>query len=282
MSKMDSIIGFSELEDYIDTPMRTYSSGMYVRLGFSIATTLNPDILLIDEVLAVGDEHFQNKCIDRISSMKKNGTTILLVTHSMGLVKNMCGRALWVKNGTIETDDEPVKTVESYLAYIKTLEPSPLLSNPRYIRTGSRQAVIEKVSFLNAENKATGLFRTGDSLKVHIEYYAKEKLVKPTFGMSVFTGFGDLVYGFASKGDGTSPDCIKGKGIVKISFEDIPLLKGEYLVSIGILDEDSVKAYDFHEKLYSIKVEQGNTDEGLVFMKHSYEFGQIGKEEVEV
>ncbi len=118
----------------------------------------------------------------------------------------------------------------------------------------------------------TNQFATGDKLAVTLEYNAFEKIIRPTFGMSIFDMSGTLVYGFASKGDGTSPDFISGKGQVKIIFPAISLLKGEYLISVGLLDEESVKAYDFHEKLYSITITTKNTDEGLTFMEHYYEF----------
>ncbi len=277
---IENIIAFSELNHFIDAPMKTYSSGMYMRLGFSIATALNPEILLIDEVLAVGDEYFQNKCIDKIGEMRRKGVTVLLVTHSMGWVKTMCSRALWIKDGIIEKDGNPRMVVDSYLNYIKEIESSPECSDSCHIRTGSKQAVFEKVSFLNDSGEKTEHIKSGEKLTVRLEYNAFEKIKKPTFGMSIYNVTGELIYGFASKGDRTSPDYIFGKGILKIVFPSLNLLGGDYLISLGLMDEESVKAYDFHEKLYSLKVEQENTDEGVIFLEHFYNF-ENSSDEVE-
>ena len=116
--KLDYIIEFSELEQYIDNPIRTYSSGMYMRLAFSVAINVDADILLIDEILAVGDAGFQKKCFDRLNDMKKNGTTIVLVSHALGQVEEICDRSIWLNRGKIMLDSDPKTVNEAYLKYI--------------------------------------------------------------------------------------------------------------------------------------------------------------------
>ncbi len=117
-NRIDKIIEFSELEDYMDNPVRTYSSGMYMRLAFAIAINVDAEILLVDEVLAVGDQHFQDKCIAKMKELKEEGKTMVFVTHSLGTVKEFCNRAVWLNNGEIVMDDEPNKVIESYLKEI--------------------------------------------------------------------------------------------------------------------------------------------------------------------
>lgn len=113
--RIDTIIEFSELGSYIDNPVRTYSSGMYMRLAFAVAINVDADILLIDEILAVGDQHFQDKCIAKMKELKAQGKTMVFVTHSMNTVKEFCSRAVWLSNGVIKMDDEPDKVIEEYL-----------------------------------------------------------------------------------------------------------------------------------------------------------------------
>lgn len=123
-ARVDEIIAFSELEDYIDNPVRTYSSGMYMRLAFSVAINVDADILLIDEILAVGDAHFQEKCFEKMQEIKKNGTTIVIVSHSLGQIEEICDRSIWLRPGRIRMDGQPKEVHEKYLEYmgVKTAE----------------------------------------------------------------------------------------------------------------------------------------------------------------
>ena len=114
-SRLEDIIEFSELKDFIDSPVRTYSSGMYMRLAFSVAINVDADILLIDEILSVGDEHFQNKCFEKMLELKKQGKTMVFVTHSMGTVKSLCDRAIWLKDGLIRMDGNTEEVVDEYI-----------------------------------------------------------------------------------------------------------------------------------------------------------------------
>ena len=123
-ARVDEIIAFSELEDYIDNPVRTYSSGMYMRLAFSVAINVDADILLIDEILAVGDAHFQEKCFEKMQEIKKSGTTIVIVSHSLGQIEEICDRSIWIDAGRIRMDGQPKEVHEKYLEYmgVKTAE----------------------------------------------------------------------------------------------------------------------------------------------------------------
>src|SRR5512139_4004878 len=116
--RFDEIVEFAELEDFIDAPVKTYSSGMYVRLGFAVAIHVDPDVLLVDEVLAVGDQSFTHKCLDKIGEFRRRGKTIVLVTHSLGLVEKMCDEALWLRHGRLQDQGDPKRTVDAYLTYV--------------------------------------------------------------------------------------------------------------------------------------------------------------------
>ena len=118
-AKVDDIIAFSELEEFIDNPVRTYSSGMYMRLAFSVAINVNAEILLIDEILAVGDQHFQDKCFDKLKELKESDKTIVIVSHSLDSIRKLCTRAIWIKDGHVEMDGETNNVIDKYLEECK-------------------------------------------------------------------------------------------------------------------------------------------------------------------
>ena len=139
-ARFDAIVDFAELRDFIDAPVKTYSSGMYVRLGFAVAIHVDPDVLLIDEVLAVGDEAFTRKCLDKIAEFRRRGKTILFVTHSLGLVEKMCDDVLWLSHGKTRGQGEPKRVVDEYLTYVAGGEEALLRSRRRRRAGGRRRA----------------------------------------------------------------------------------------------------------------------------------------------
>ncbi|HYF61876.1 MAG TPA: ABC transporter ATP-binding protein, partial [Herpetosiphonaceae bacterium] len=203
-SKIKSIIEFSELDEFIDMPVKHYSSGMYMRLGFAVAINVDPDILITDEVLAVGDELFQRKCMDRIYNLKKNGKTILFVSHALGQVRDLCDRGLWFHHGALMRDSDPNTAIDEYLGLVNTRDAARLEAeaaeeqaqaeeaaeaaaqaetppepevNPH--RWGSREAEIVKVELLNGAGEPIRTATTGDSLTVRMHYLAHERISEP-------------------------------------------------------------------------------------------------------
>ncbi len=269
----NDIVSFAELEDYIDAPLRTYSDGMKMRLGFSIATSVNPDILLIDEVITVGDNYFQGKCLDRIKELQDAGVTILLVTHSMGWVKNLCEKAFWIHRGKIKERGSSRSVVDKYLKHIKQQQGKQKPpSTSKHGRTGTGDVSIQKVTFEDSEGKEKEAFRAGEDITVSVGYSAEKRIENPTVGISLYTADGSKVTAFSTLDEDCGPRMIEGRGVFKLTFPNISLLDGDYYLTVAILDSDSIKAYDFHNKLHSFRIVAKGKREGICKMDYTFEF----------
>jgi len=229
--KFDEIVAFSGVEKFIDTPIKHYSSGMYVRLAFAIAAHLEPDILIIDEVLAVGDAEFQKKCLGKMDDISRSeGRTVLFVSHNMGAVRGLCKKAVLLANGKIESMGNVEDVISKYL------------SNPtgRFIigQEGKDEKVIlEEVRLLNSMGETTQDFKTGDSLTVEVKYFAKEVIKRPFFWIGVKSQYGSL-FGANMLIDGNTPEKIEGEGIIRCTFKELPLLPQTYSVWVGARASD--------------------------------------------
>jgi lipopolysaccharide transport system ATP-binding protein len=229
--KFDEIVAFSGVEKFIDTPIKHYSSGMYVRLAFAIAAHLEPDILIIDEVLAVGDAEFQKKCLGKMDDISRSeGRTVLFVSHNMGAVRGLCKKAVLIANGRIESMGNVEEVISKYL------------SNPtgRFIigqEGKDEKVIIEEVRLLNSKGETTQDFKTGESLTVEIKYFAKEVIKRPFFWIGVGSYYGSL---FAANMliDGNTPEKIEGEGIIRCTFKELPLLPQTYSVWVGARASD--------------------------------------------
>jgi lipopolysaccharide transport system ATP-binding protein len=229
--KFDEIVAFSGVEKFIDTPIKHYSSGMYVRLAFAIAAHLEPDILIIDEVLAVGDAEFQKKCLGKMEDISSSeGRTVLFVSHNMGAVRGLCKKAVLLANGKIESMGNVEEVISKYL------------SNPtgRFIigqEGKDEKVIIEEVRLLNSKGETTQDFKTGESLTVEIKYFAKEVIKRPFFWIGVGSYYGSL---FAANMliDGNTPEKIEGEGIIRCTFKELPLLPQTYSVWVGARASD--------------------------------------------
>jgi lipopolysaccharide transport system ATP-binding protein len=229
--KFDEIVAFSGVEKFIDTPIKHYSSGMYVRLAFAIAAHLEPDILIIDEVLAVGDAEFQKKCLGKMDDISRSeGRTVLFVSHNMGAVRGLCKKAVLLANGKIESMGNVEDVISKYL------------SNPtgRFIigqEGKDEKVIIEEVRLLNSKGETTQDFKTGESLTVEIKYFAKEVIKRPFFWIGVGSYYGSL---FAANMliDGNTPEKIEGEGIIRCTFKELPLLPQTYSVWVGARASD--------------------------------------------
>ena len=207
--QMDKIIGFAELERFIDVPVRNYSSGMMMRLGFSVATAFQPDILLIDEVLAVGDQTFQDRCLRRIKDIQENGATIVLVSHDLGSVQKLCQRAIWLSDGVARVDGTTEEVASHYLEAAWTQEQAyeqvepeiaedeahPQDARSHAARWGSGEIRIVKAQILGADGAAKGVFQTGERFVVRMWYQASRPIVKPAFGISLYDEQGNRING---------------------------------------------------------------------------------------
>ncbi len=228
--KFDEIVAFAEVEKFLDTPVKRYSSGMYVRLAFAVAAHLEPEILLVDEVLAVGDAAFQKKCLGKLGDVAKTGRTVLFVTHNMGSVQGLCERIIWLEKGRIEADGEPEQTVQNYLNSVLALD------EVNTILTPFSDLRIERVLLKNIFGEITNNFRVGESLFVEMHYSSDKPVEQPYFWLAIQSQHG---YHFAANMllDGFRPRLIQGGGIITCRFKYLPLLPRRYTVHMGVRDK---------------------------------------------
>lgn len=294
-ARMDEIIAFAELEAFIDQPVRTYSWGMYVRLGFSVASFVDPDILIIDEALAVGDLYFQRKSLDRIEYFRRIGKTIVFVSHEMRLVRRFCDTALWLNEGKVEALGPTPDVVRAYEMHMKAREVH-LLGAPsaddapaataqeverrRRMRVlgqtwGSGEVLITQVEMVGADGQAKWLFDLGEPVTLRISYYAFQRVENPQFGVNIHRIDGTYIYG--GNNDTIHPHTfppIEGAGAVELRIESLMLHKGRYFLSVGVYLEpdDPFWSYpaDFHHQKYEFRVWSELAPHGVVPLRAAW------------
>lgn len=267
----DDIVEFSEMERFIDIPVKHYSSGMYMRLGFSIAIHLQPEILLVDEILAVGDRSFQLRCLDRVQELKRQGVTIILVSHDLAQVRNMCDRAIWVEEGQVQAEGPVEPVLSEYLAH--ALDPNRQVArSPRRgaleggrqskddssWRWGSGEASITQVQFLDAEGHPHASFEAGAPLTVRICFAAQERIEKPQFGLALHHIGGFHISGPNTVFSGFDIQAIEGTGYIDYVVDSLPLLEGTYLVSVSLTDQEGLGMYDYQHQAHTLHVHQSD------------------------
>lgn len=277
-AKLDEIIAFSELEKFIDNPVRNYSSGMYVRLGFAVAINVQPDILLIDEILAVGDESFQRKCLDKLFELKEEGKTIIIVSHALDSVRQICDRALWLEDGVLKKDGKAPEVVDAYLERVNK-EEQQKAGVVATFQTGSRwgtgEIEITGVSLLNQDGQPQEQFKTKEKLVIAIKYKTKKPIKKPVFGVAIYSREGLHINGTNTKFYNQVVDELSGTGKVFYEIEQLPLLKGSYVLSVAVYDYACLHAYDHHERCYSFKVVSGEvSDYGNFYIPAKWRYEQ--------
>ncbi len=253
-AKYKDIVAFSEMADYIGMPVKHYSSGMYLRLAFSVAIHVDPDILLVDEALAVGDAAFQRKCLDRIDSLRQQGVTIVLVSHSFNAVRRVCQRALWLEQGRVIEDGNAGSVLKKYLWHSFSNSATENRNADRQ-QSGSDIIYIEDVRFLNKQGKEGDFFETGDTLTIEMRYYALERVETPVFGIGIHRSDGIHVTGPNTGFSGYDILAVeKGHGIVRYTIPELPLLEGTYYVSLSVSDRFITQMYDYHDQMYTFRV----------------------------
>jgi lipopolysaccharide transport system ATP-binding protein len=238
--KLQSIVEFAELQEFIDTPVKRYSSGMYVRLGFSIAAHLDPDILLLDEVLAVGDAAFQQKCIERIRELRNGGTTIVFISHDLRAVEKLCDRVILLKNGRIEADGDPRKTIATYESSVRHLAGD----EPARPRQASRQAVVSSLSFYDPDGHESLAFETGAPMRVALKYEAYEPLDDVIFEVQFYSQENQLCSFFSSETLNHRIDLQPGEGSIEFDCSAVGLGPGMYFVDTGIRNRGAAYGID--------------------------------------
>ncbi len=267
-SRFDAIVRFAGLERFIDIPVKHYSSGMHARLGFAVAIHVDPDILLMDEVLAVGDEAFQARCLESISRLHRSGKTLLLVSHDLDAVCQVCTEAIWLDGGTMRARGDPLTIAREYRAASRG-DPAAASADgvaradaaPHAARWGHGGAEIVGVTFAVPGIGETATVRSGDPLEIRVRYHAPRRVERPVFGLAIATVGGVHVTGPNSRFGHLQIPAIVGSGMVSFTLEELPLLPGQYWVSASLYDESCSYAYDYHDRMYELNVDPGEHEE---------------------
>jgi ABC-2 type transport system ATP-binding protein len=287
--RIKDIIDFSEIEEFIDNPVRTYSSGMYMRLAFSVAINVDADVLLIDEILGVGDASFQAKCFGKLREIKANGTTIVIVSHSLGQIEQICDRSIWIDDGLIRMEAAPRDVHPHYLDYMgqktrenvqetqqetdDTKEPSIIEADPQPDnRWGSKDATIEKVTLMNNAKKETNVFKTGEKMIVEIKYHANGKIKEAVAGIGITRNDGMYCYGTNTHIDRVKEVCLSEKGTILCSIQN-ELLEGSYTLDVALHAEDGF-AYDYWKSCATFRMYSNIKDEGISRLTHQWSINE--------
>ncbi|MCX5698311.1 MAG: ABC transporter ATP-binding protein [Candidatus Omnitrophica bacterium] len=284
--KLNKIIEFSELDTFIDMPLGTYSQGMRLRLGFSIIANLNFDILVIDEVLTVGDTLFQDKCYERIVGFKKQGKTLIITNQDMGIIERLCDEAALLDHGRLLFKGNPSETINRYKAllntegfFVGTINNDILVKNTKKWaddmsgwgkKFGTKEVVIESVDFINKFGFKVSKIKSRGALKIKVNFNAKDKIYSPHFGIAVFRNDGVYCYGPNTKFDNYEIKELKpGKGYFILAYDKLLLAPGIYRISVAIWDKNEKIAFDYHNGFYTLTVE-GIYNEGMQLLNMPY------------
>ena len=271
-AKFDDIVDFAGIGQYIDEPVKNYSSGMYVRLGFSVAINVEPDILLVDEVLAVGDEAFQRKCLERFADLKNSGRTVIIVSHSMGSVINMCDHVIWFKKGHKMADGDPRQVVEAYTGSITLSEHRPTETGDRW---GSGEARIERVTLLDRAGRQTTRVGSGEPLTVRLWYTTSQPIERPVFSVSLQTLQGVVISNPTTREGGEVPEKLDGSGWVDLVLDHFPILPGTYDITASLTDFTLAHPYDVRRNVLRMDVDRKGPVEvnGILSLGGRWAFG---------
>jgi len=304
-SRFDDIVEFAELREFIDAPVKTYSSGMYMRLGFAVAINVDPDVLLVDEVLAVGDEGFTHKCLDKFAEFRRRNKTILLVTHSLNLVEKFCDDAVWLNNGRAMTHGDPKRVVGSYLAAVEESEekllaettaravedagrkgregregeqaeeraadPTSNMFQATEGRWGTREVEITEVVFSGADGQPAHIFHSGDPMNITVKVRSRQAVEDFVFGIGLFNAEGVCCYGTNTYLEEMNPRRLSGDADATFAIDGLDLVEGTYKVDVAVHKRDGAP-YDYHRLLYTFRVKSRVHDVGIYRPKHTWRF----------
>jgi ABC-type polysaccharide/polyol phosphate transport system ATPase subunit len=270
----DSVVAFSELGDFINMPVKHYSSGMYMRLGFSVAVHVSPDLLIIDEILAVGDQRFQEKCVAHILEMQKRGVTIVLVSHHMDTVRKLCTHLAWLENGRLMAFGPADHVAQQYLELMYQVAPHILPDSVRGVeRHGNGEVEINAVRFLDRDGAERDNFRTGEPLSLEIGWQAHVPVAEIEVGIRFNREDGLVVSTPNSRLDGLAGAVPVGSGGVRYWLEALSLLPGRYAVSLMLRDARRGLVCDHYEKGWLLEVTPTGWEqqEGVVVLPGHWE-----------
>jgi ABC-type polysaccharide/polyol phosphate transport system ATPase subunit len=285
--RYERIVEFSGIREFIDQPVKTYSSGMYVRLGFAVAVHVDPDILLIDEVLSVGDEEFSARCVAKIQEMKYRGVTLLFVTHQLDQVRNLCDRAMWLDHGQLEAIGDPMRVVDAYLQEVSggaaapPAEPAPLTESataPQEAKSegdeerwGSGEIVIRRVSLTDHEGRELVALGAGTPVVFDLDVEARAPQDDFVFGLGIYHADGTCVYGTNTDVEGYAPQRIEGTVRVRFVVESLDLVAGTYRIDVAVHTRNG-RAFDYRRNVIRLVVGSRVHDIGVYRPRHEWRF----------
>jgi len=234
-ARLDQILEFADVEKFIDTPIKRYSSGMRLRLGFAVAAHLRSDVLLVDEVLAVGDAEFQKKCLRSMGDLGTSGRTVLFVSHNMSAVENLCPRVIWVDKGEVCQDGDSRNVITAYLSTFVESRGFGYDLRDIETRTGSGEIRYTKVEFLNSEGQSQQLYRSGGGLTARLHYHAKELISKPHFGLELYSELGTRITSINTWCEDFDISSLSpGDGFIEVQVDSLNLMPGRYYASLWL------------------------------------------------
>lgn len=302
--RFDSIVAFSELESFIDDPLRTYSTGMQMRLAFAVAIHAEPEILLIDEVLSVGDRSFERKCLERIARYRAEGYTIILVSHDLTMVRELCDEVIWLRDGQLAAQGSPDLVVDQYIADVDThnlrlAHGEITVINPVRVgeetrrrtpdmwpsvgtgmgtelhinqnRFGSLDLEITSVRLLDYESMQLSSFNGCDPLHIEISYIAKQPIQSPIFQVFIANEEGLVGCDLNTASSGLILPAIEGHGKLILQIKEMNAKEGLYYVDVGAYERNWRYAYDYHAKAYPLRVQSGKVSETIHYPPHQWE-----------
>ncbi len=292
--KFDDIVAFAELAPFIDAPVKTYSSGMYMRLGFAVAIHVDPDVLLVDEVLAVGDEAFTHKCLAKFAELRHRGKTVLLVTHAPDMVTRLCDEALWIDAGVVRASGDPKRVVDAYLMDVAIAEgrqlaakKAPAPGGPAATggpppsdppadlfraepgRWGTQEAQIVDVEIRCGPNAPARVMASGEAFELRLHVRAARPVTDVAFGFAIFNADGVCCYGTNTHIDGATSSSLEGDAQISVYVERLDLVDGLYSVDVAVHSQGGMP-YDYHRQLHSFRVQSAVKDVGVLRPPHRW------------
>jgi ABC-type polysaccharide/polyol phosphate transport system ATPase subunit len=281
--RLDDIIRFAELEAFIDEPVKTYSVGMYMRLGFSVAVHADPDVLLIDEILAVGDEGFFQKCYDKLAAFRRRGKTIVLVSHDLSTISRWCETVVWLEDGKVQAQGMPQRVIDLYRQHVTAQEAEVAVGEHLRIaeevrqahdvetsnRWGGREVEIVAVKMLHASGQERYVYQSGDPVRVVISYKVHRPVPDTVFGIALMRSDGLWCYGTNTAVEDIPLPPLGEEGSVEVLLERLDFVAGTYYLDVAVHAMDGYP-YDYHHGLYSFTVKSDLQEVGVCRIPHSW------------
>jgi ABC-2 type transport system ATP-binding protein len=273
-ARFEDIVGFAELEEYIDTPLRTYSSGMFMRLGFAVAIHVEPEVLLVDEILAVGDEAFQHKCLDWIKAFQRAGGTIVMVSHNLASIREMSDTAVWLEQGKLREIGAAADVVDAYVDHVRAeMERAEHAATDEATDRLVPAVELGEARVLDPTGRIAEEVGPNSGITIEITYRVHRPVSTPVFGVAIHRNDGVLAYATNTHEDGFDPGPLTEDGVIRFRCPRLRLLTGTYRVTVSVLDVPSVvePPIDSHWQRYVFRVRGVRHEQGVTRLEHEWD-----------